>query len=202
MQHQHLKQRKMSLSREEKHKLNQFGRRILNEAGLNFEEGKDYDWLIKCRYVGYAHFYLYGCGKFSEASMYRRLVAIDSKLGTKASLQLYLCLSLTTRWDIIKVRIFDCHLDLQFISYKLIQNIDFEQVTDNEEVTKRNAEGAFIGYAEQYLDRCNIESKSDKIKDVRVYSKLVELDAKLGTMTAEQLFYCLLYTLRWDIIKV
>ena len=75
-------------------------------------------------------------------------------------------------------------------------------MTDNEEVTKRNAEGAFIGYAEQYLDRCNIESKSDKIKDVRVYSKLVELDAKLGTMTAEQLFYCLLYTLRWDIIKV
>ena len=42
----------MSLSREEKYELNQFGRRLLNEAGLNFEEGKDYDWLIKCRYVG------------------------------------------------------------------------------------------------------------------------------------------------------
>ena len=74
-------------------------------------------------------------------------------------------------------------------------------MTENEEVTKRK----FVGYAEQYLDRCKTESKADVIDsiiDIRVFSKLAELDSKLGTLAVEQLFWCLIYTTRWDIIKV
>ena len=77
---------------------------------------------------------------------------------------------------------------------------DFFQA-EAHKVTERK----FIGYAEQYLDRCKTESKSDNINyiiDIRVFSKLVELDSKLGTLAVEQLFWCLIYTTRWDIIKV
>ena len=71
----------------------------------------------------------------------------------------------------------------------------------SQEVTKRK----FVGYAEQYLDRCNTESNADVIDsiiDIRVFSKLAELDSKLGTLAVKQLFWCLIYTTRWDIIKV
>ena len=71
-------------------------------------------------------------------------------------------------------------------------------MNDYEEVKKMK----FIGYAEQFLDRCNKESKQDDRKNIKTYAKLVELDSKLGTIAAEQLFRCLQYTTRWDIIKV
>ena len=97
---------------EEEQQLNQRAGRILREAGFIFEEWKDYNWIKKeTDYEGYADYYLVNC--FNEmkmineadASVYRQLVDIDSKLGTDASTQLECCLSWTTRWDIIKVRI-------------------------------------------------------------------------------------------------
>ena len=94
----------------DKNKLDQLGGRILRGAGLNFEEPKNYNWLIQSRYGGYAHFYIYHSRNDSkrtneaDVSIHRRLIDIDSELGTKASLQLYLCLSSTTRFDIIMVR--------------------------------------------------------------------------------------------------
>ena len=96
--------------------MNQLGVKILREAGLDFEEWKDYDWITKgvnhrggIDDEGYADYYLVKCWndstKTNEAdpSVYRQLVEIDSKLGTSTSTQLSCCLCWTTRWDIIKV---------------------------------------------------------------------------------------------------
>ena len=105
------------MNREEEYQLNQRAGRILREAGFVFEEWKDYNWITKgvdhrdeIDDEGYADYYLVKCcnetTKINEAdaSIYRQLVDIDSKLGTSISVQLLCCLSWTTRWDIIKVR--------------------------------------------------------------------------------------------------
>ena len=60
----------------------------------------------------------------------------------------------------------------------------------------------WVEFAESYLWRINEESKSDDEIDKEVYSKLVELDTRLGTTASEQLYWCLYYTLNLDIIKV
>ena len=75
-----------------------------------FEELKDYDWIIKETFEdGYAEFYLRDCWNGSKlineanVEVYKRLVDIDTNLGTGLSLQLWRSLRWTTRWDIIKV---------------------------------------------------------------------------------------------------
>ena len=102
---------------------NDLGGKILREAGLDFEEWKDYDWIRNETYrykfegkfggdvkeAGYAGYYLVRSWNMSkmineaDATVYQRLVEIDTTLGTELSLQLWNCLSWTTRWDIIKV---------------------------------------------------------------------------------------------------
>ena len=92
---------------------NDLGGKILREAGLDFEEWKDNDWIgEEARYgncKGYADYYLGECEDkyvmINEANpnIYRKLVDIDSTLGTELSTQLMWCLSFTTRVDIIKV---------------------------------------------------------------------------------------------------
>ena len=57
------------------------------------------------------------------------------------------------------------------------------------------------GFAHLYLLRCDIESKSNQI-DIQIYTKLIELDSRLGTTAAEQLFACVFLTQRLDLIKV
>ena len=104
------------VSNEEKKRLNRLGGKILREAGLDFEEWKDYDWITKgvdhqngIDDEGYADYYLVKCWNESKkineanASVYRQLVAIDESLGTDVSTQLSCCLTWTRRWDIIKV---------------------------------------------------------------------------------------------------
>ena len=106
------------MNAEEEHRLNQRAGKILREAGLVFEEWKDYNWIKKGVDLrsgpndeGYADYYLVQSWNETtmtneaDASVYRQLVDIDSKLGTDASTQLACCLSWTTRWDIVKVRI-------------------------------------------------------------------------------------------------
>ena len=99
--------------------MNDLGGNILREAGLDFEESKDYDWITKgfrytgadigLRCYGYAEYYLRNCWNDSklmneaDVKVYKRLVDIDTTLGTGLSLQLWRCLCLTTRCDIIKV---------------------------------------------------------------------------------------------------
>ena len=82
----------------------------MREAGLDFEESKDYDWIIKETFdYGYAGYYLRNCWNDSklineaDAKVYKRLVDIDTNLGTEFPLQLWRSLRWTTRWDIIKV---------------------------------------------------------------------------------------------------
>ena len=57
-------------------------------------------------------------------------------------------------------------------------------------------------FTEVYLWRCNEESKSNDEIDKEIFSKLVELDTRLGTTAGEQLFGCVDHTLNLDIIKV
>ena len=57
-------------------------------------------------------------------------------------------------------------------------------------------------FALKYLDRCNEESTSNDNINKEVYTKLVELDSRLGTKASKQLYECLKYTDRSDIIKV
>ena len=71
----------------------------------------EYKSLRENNWVGFAHVYLYCCNKQSESNeiidpkAYKKLVALDTKLGTTVSDQLYRCLWNTTRSDIIKVGI-------------------------------------------------------------------------------------------------
>ena len=60
----------------------------------------------------------------------------------------------------------------------------------------------YIGFAHFYFSRCSQETQSDNDIDKEVYTKLVELDTRLGTSSSEQLYYCLKNTIRSDIIKV
>ena len=97
------------MNEEEKKRLNELGGKILREAGLDFEMWKDYDWIKKIGGVGYASYYLGKCQVDSkmtneaDATVYQKLINIDTVLGTDASLQLFSCVYLTDRWDIIKV---------------------------------------------------------------------------------------------------
>ena len=82
----------------------------MRETGLDFEEWKDYYWILKeTEDVGYADYYLVKSWNQSklineaDATVYQRLVEIDTTLGTELFLQLWCCLCWTTRWDIIKV---------------------------------------------------------------------------------------------------
>ena len=52
------------------------------------------------------------------------------------------------------------------------------------------------------MENFNKEVNSNKIIDIKVYKKLVELDKKLGTTVSEQLYRCLYRTTRFDIIEV
>ena len=76
--------------------------------------------------------------------------------------------------------------------------IDFDKVNEYEYLRKKN----YVGFGEVYLKRCEEESKSNDEIDKEVYSKLVELDTRLGTTATDQLFVGIYYTLNLDIIKV
>ena len=66
------------------------------------------------------------------------------------------------------------------------------------EIIKRRL---YNGFTEIYLERFDKESKSDREIDREIYSKLVQLDIRLGAKASEQLFQCLSHTTRSDIIK-
>ena len=76
---------------------------------------------------------------------------------------------------------------------KLFQTIDLDQV---------NSPSEGPTYAGLYLHRCNKEFKSVDNIDIDIHQKLVQLDIRLLTPVSEQLFSCLVFTTRWDIIKV
>ena len=60
----------------------------------------------------------------------------------------------------------------------------------------------YFGFAHFYFKRCSENSESIVEIDTEVFTDLVALDAKLGTTASKQLYWCVYYTLRLDIIKV
>ena len=57
-------------------------------------------------------------------------------------------------------------------------------------------------FASRYLEQFHDESKSNDEINKEVYTMLVELDTRLGTKASRQLYDCLCYTTRLDIITV
>ena len=101
-----------TITDQEKKRLNYRGGKLLRDAGSDFDESKDYDWIKRTGDNGYADYYLVRCWNESkrvneaDVSVYRQLVEIDTALGTAVSMQLWCCLSGTSRSDIIKVSIY------------------------------------------------------------------------------------------------
>ena len=60
----------------------------------------------------------------------------------------------------------------------------------------------YVGFANKYLEYGKAKSKSDDEIDITVYTKLVQIDSKLGTTASEQLFRLFNYSLRLDLLKV
>ena len=60
----------------------------------------------------------------------------------------------------------------------------------------------YVGFADVFLEGNNERSHPNNVIDKELYSKLVELDTRLGTTTSEQLYGCVFNTLNLDIIKV
>ena len=69
-------------------------------------------------------------------------------------------------------------------------------LNEYEELKKKR----FVGFAAKYLNK--VKSKLHDEIDIQVYTKLVQLDSRLGTTASEQLRWCLEFTSRSDIIKV
>ena len=62
--------------------------------------------------------------------------------------------------------------------------------------------GKIQGYADYYLAQSGNGSNMVNEADVKIYSKLVQIDSMLGIPLSRQLAVCLCWTTRWDIIKV
>ena len=60
----------------------------------------------------------------------------------------------------------------------------------------------FDGYGNYYLKQCYDESELLNKADVTIYKQLIEIDSRLGTRQAEQLFCCVFWSVRMDLIKV
>ena len=75
------------------------------------------------------------------------------------------------------------------------------RVTENKFDMLREKKG-YVGYAHYYLRVCWDKSELKNKADVTIYKQLLEIDAKLGTTQSEQLFWCVFYSLRIDLIKV
>ena len=75
-------------------------------------------------------------------------------------------------------------------------------VPENNFDVLRDEEHGFVGYANYYLKKCWNESELKNKADVTRYKQLLEIDSKLGTTQTEQLFECLLYSPRKDLIEV
>ena len=79
---------------------------------------------------------------------------------------------------------------------KFLKIIDLNEVHESECVKKAN----YDGFGHVYYRRFK-ESKPEDDIDEEVYSKIVELDTRLGTPPSEQLFMCV-FTLDLEMIKV
>ena len=92
--------------------------------------------------------------------------------------------------------------ELNLKAGRLIKSLGiFINVTENKFEMLREKLG-YVGYANYYLRVCWNKSELKNKADVTIYTQMLEIDAKLGTTQTDQLFWCVFYSLRMDLIKV
>ena len=92
--------------------------------------------------------------------------------------------------------------ELNLKAERLIDSLRiYIKLTGNEFDVLREKLG-YVGYANYYLKHCYDESELRNKADIEIYKILLEIDAKLGTTSTEQLFWCVFYSVRMDLIKV
>ena len=99
------------MSNTERKELNLQAGRLIKSLGISIAVNEnEFDVLReKLGWVGYAHYYLRECWNGSElknkadVTVYKQLLEIDSKLGTTQTEQLFICVFLSLRMDLIKV---------------------------------------------------------------------------------------------------
>ena len=60
----------------------------------------------------------------------------------------------------------------------------------------------FVGFATYYLFKSWDKTALVNRADVKVYEELFKIDNELGTTMSEQMFYCVFWSLRLDLVKV
>ena len=92
--------------------------------------------------------------------------------------------------------------ELNLEAGRLIQSLGIYMDVKDGEYDELREELGYVGYANYYLQECWDESELKNKADLAVYKQLLEIDSKLGTTQTEQLFWCVFYSLRIDLIKV
>ena len=96
------------LTEKEKKELNIRGRDILRKTGVQYGDG-DYDTLRKIGWAGFASYYIFKSWdetdlvNKADVNIYKQLITIDGKMGTKMTEQLVECVGFTYRKDLFKV---------------------------------------------------------------------------------------------------
>ena len=98
------------LTEKEKKELNIRGRDILRKTGVPYGGEVDYDTLrTKHGWAGFASYYIGASWDETELvnkadiNIYKELILIDEKLGTKMTEQLWYCVGYSYRKDLFKV---------------------------------------------------------------------------------------------------
>ena len=100
------------LTKEEKKELNIRGRDILRKTGVRYDGKELYDSLRqRGGWAGFASYYIGSDAMWDETELvnkaeikiYKELIFIDEKLGTKMTEQLELCVKWSYRKDLFKV---------------------------------------------------------------------------------------------------
>ena len=92
--------------------------------------------------------------------------------------------------------------ELNLKAGKLIQSLGIYMIVKDGIYDVLRKKHGYDGYASYYLQHCWDASEYKNKADVTVYKQLLEIDAKLGTTQSEQLFGCVFYSFRVDLIKV
>ena len=92
--------------------------------------------------------------------------------------------------------------ELNLKAGRLIKSLGINMIVEDGIYDILRDEYGYVGYAHYYLRKCWNESELENKADVIIYEKLLEIDAKMGTTQSEQLFGCVFYSLRMDLIKV
>ena len=92
--------------------------------------------------------------------------------------------------------------ELNLKACRLIKSLGiFINVTENKFDDPRRNRG-FVGFAHFYLQGSYDKSELKNKADIAIYKQLLEIDSELGTTQTEQLFWCVFWTVRMDLIKV